>query len=198
MVLSVARGSRGVFKTRGQRQPDAGFTLIEMIVTTVVAGILIATATMALNAYTKAQSEKGTANRIVSSLRDAAGRAQAEGRMYCVSFDSATSWSVWRYSCDSSWTGTSLQGGPTLTSTKVGVASRQGQASIDMTTAPPAFQAVTGLGPLMGCGTAGTGHCVYFYPRGIGTAGHLNVIRPGSTKQYVVTVEGLTSRVYLG
>ena len=197
MVLSVARGSRGVFKTRGQRQPDAGFTLIEMIVTTVVAGILIATATMALNAYTKAQSEKGTANRIVSSLRDAAGRAQAEGRSYCVSFDSATAWSVWRYSCDSSFAGTSMQGG-TIVATKVSSASRQGQASIDLTSAGTGFPLVDGYGLPTACGTAGAGHCVYFYPRGIGTAGHLNVIRPGSTKQYVVTVEGLTSRVYLG
>jgi prepilin-type N-terminal cleavage/methylation domain-containing protein len=197
VVLSVARGARRVFRTRDARQSDAGFTLIEMMVTIIVAGILIATATMALNAYTKAQSEKGTANRVVSSLRDAAGRAQAEGRTYCVSIDSATSWTVWRYSCDSSWTGTSLQGG-TLTPTKVGVASRQGQASIDMTTAPPAFTAISAIGLASGCGTAGTGHCVYFYPRGIASAGSLTVVRSGSTKTYVVNVGGLTSRVYLG
>lgn len=195
MVLSVARGGRPVSRTPNARQPDAGFTLIEMMVTIVVAGILIATATMALNAYTKAQSEKGTANRVVSSLRDAAGRAQAEGRTYCVSFDSATSWSVWRYSCDSTWTGTSIQGA-TLTATKVGSDSRQGQASIDMTTV--AFPAVTGIGLPSACGTAGTGHCVYFYPRGIATPGQLKVVRPGNAKTYVVNVGGLTSRVYLG
>jgi prepilin-type N-terminal cleavage/methylation domain-containing protein len=195
VVLSVARGGRTVSRTPNARQPDAGFTLIEMMVTMVVAGILIATATMALNAYTKAQSEKGTANRVVSSLRDAAGRAQAEGRTYCVSFDSATSWSVWRYSCDPSWTGTSIQGA-TLTPTKVNSASRQGQASIDTTSV--AFPAITVLGLPSGCGTAGTGKCVYFYPRGIATEGQLNVIRPGSTKIYVVKVGGLTSRVYLG
>jgi prepilin-type N-terminal cleavage/methylation domain-containing protein len=197
VVLSVARGARTVSRTPNARQPDAGFTLIEMLVTMVVAGILIATATMALNAYTKAQSEKGTANRVVSSLRDAAGRAQAEERTYCVSFDSATSWSVWRYSCDPSWTGTSLQG-LSLTATKVATTSREGTASIDMTTVPPAFPALTTLGVVTGCGTAGTGKCVYFYPRGIATAGQLDVIRPGTTKTYIVNVGGLTSRVYLG
>jgi hypothetical protein len=150
---------------------------------------------MALNAYSTAQSEKGTANAVVSSLRDAAGRAQSEGRMYCVSFDSPTSWSVWRYSCNSSWTGTSIQGA-TLTATKVGSGSRQGNASIN--TASVGFAAVTGLGPLLDCGAAGAGHCVYFYPRGIATAGQLNVVRPGTTKTYTVNVGGLTSRVYLG
>jgi prepilin-type N-terminal cleavage/methylation domain-containing protein len=198
VVLSVARGARTVSRTPNARQPDAGFTLIEMMVTIMIAGILMATATMALNAYTKAQSEKGTANRVVSSLRDAAGRAQAEGRTYCVSFDSATSWSLWRYSCDPSWTGTSIAGA-TLTATKVDSTSRQGQASIDMTTVafpPPTIPPLGGLP--YSCGAAGTGNCVYFYPRGIATAGQLKVIRPGTTKTYIVNVGGLTSRVYLG
>jgi Tfp pilus assembly protein FimT len=172
-----------------------------MMVTIVIAGILMATATMALRAYSTAQSEKGTANAAVSSLRDAAGRAQSEGRTYCVSFDSATSWSVWRYSCDSSWTGTSLQGGATLTATKVGAGSRQGQAAIDTTTTTTNMTfptVITYLGTTYGCGTAGAGHCAYFFPRGIATAGQFHVTRPGTTKTYLVIVGGLTSRVYLG
>jgi prepilin-type N-terminal cleavage/methylation domain-containing protein len=188
VVLRVASSGRSLAQAPDARCREGGFSLIEMLVTISIAGIVMATATIGFGAYSKARAESGTANNLVNSLRDAAERAQAEGRTYCVSFDSTTTWSVWRYACT-----TSGAGGSALATPLGGITKTQGTSYL--TFSGSSFTAPTTLGMAYSCGTSGS--CVYFYPRGVASAGSLTVRRSGSTKTYTVNVGGLTSRVYL-
>lgn len=188
-VVGAASGSRD----------ERGFTLIEMVVTMSLAGILVAAAAWGLHSYSDAQAERGTANNVISSLRDVAQRAQAEGRAYCVSFDKdpaspadSASWSVWRYSC-TPWSGTDIRG-DAISSVKIDSKSAQGKAlitSVSFATAVPS-------GFVGGCDSTASLGCVYFFPRGVSSTGTLSVVRSGSSATYTVHLEGLTSRAYLG
>lgn len=182
---------------------DGGFTLIELITAMVMAGILMATAGLAWTAYSKAQAEKSTANDVIATMRDTAQRAQAEGRVYCIAFDPdsadpahSVSWSIWRYSCNGGWTGTSMQG-QTITASTVGHGTAYGAAFIDLGTS--SLDTPTLAGTNLDTTCPGNAHnCAYFYPRGISSHGKLNIGRAGSSKIYAVKLEGLTSRAYLG
>lgn len=167
---------------------DAGFTLIEVLVTMVIFGIFATLGTMGLQAYSRAQAEKGTADGLLSLFRTTAERAQSEGRTYCVSVDSTTTWSVWRYACDPTWSS------GTMHATKLGA---ENQAQGTAYTGGFSFSAPTVTGLANTC-PAGVSACIYFYPRGIASDGHLDVHRTGTSKTYTVYVEGLTSRAYLG
>lgn len=170
------------------RRSDEGFTLIELMVAMALFGIVALTSVWALRSYAGAQDTKGTANGVIAAMRNAAERAQSEGRTYCVSFDTSTTWSVWRYSCDSAWTSGTMTPSRVISGQKVqGAATTLGSIS---------FTTPTIAGLANGC-PAGVGHCAYFYPRGISSTGQLNVLRNGSVK-YTAKVEGLTSRVYMG
>lgn len=173
---------------RGRRRSrcrEQGFTLIEVIVAMAVFGILVSISVMGLNAYSSAQAEKGTADGLVALLRSTAQQAQSEGRTYCVSFDSSTTWSVWRYSCDPSW-----QSG----------AAHATEVSSDISAQSPAYLSTPSFTApaVVGMATTCPASCVYFYPRGIASSGSVQIHRRGTSKVYTVNVEGLTSRAYLG
>lgn len=170
---------------RSAASADAGFTLIELLVTMALLGILSATAVWGLRAYQHSQDESGSAHAVLSGLRNVAERAQSEGRTYCVSFDTATSWSIWRYSCQAGWT----SGANTATQ----VATNQHLQGNSTITAI-SFAA----GVSVGTCSAGSNRCAYFYPRGTASAGSLSIGRPGNPTVYTVHVEGLTGRAYLG
>lgn len=167
---------------------DDGFTLVELVVAMAIFSVLAATSVWGLRSYQAAQETKGTANGVVAAMRNAAERAQSEGRTYCVSFDDAKTWSVWRYSCLSTWTSGTMSATRVLSSQKV-----QGSS---VTIGSVSFTTPTISGLANGCAAGALG-CVYFYPRGISSTGHLNVLR-GSDVKYTAKVEGLTSRVYIG
>lgn len=165
-------------------------TLVELLVAMMLFSIVAATSVWGFRSYANAQATSGTANGVVAALRNAAERAQSEGRTYCVSFDTATSWSVWRYSCDPSWSSGTMTPSAVLTGQKVeGSGDTLGSVSF----AAPSVSA-SGLATTCASGTLG---CAYFYPRGISSSGQLSVLRDGTVK-YTVKVEGLTSRVYMG
>jgi type II secretory pathway pseudopilin PulG len=163
-------------------------TMIELVTAMAIFGVLAVTSVWGLRAYASAQATKGTANGVIAALRNAAERAQAEGRTYCVSFDTTTSWTVWRYSCDPGWTSGTMAATKVLDAQKV-----QGG---ETTLGSVVFSTPTISGLSNSC-PAGAGKCAYFYPRGISSTGQLNVLRGGSVK-YTPKVEGLTSRVYMG
>ncbi len=158
---------------------DEGVTLLELMVTLSIAGILMAIATWGMRSYLLSQRESGTATDVRSVLRSAGERALSEGRTYCVRF-SATSWTVYRSDC-------------TVAANKVGGPYQVRDSSITVTGVdfPPPATAV--LGQTSACPDAD--QCAYFYPRGTALPGELRVTRPGKT--YTVRVEGLTGRVSL-
>jgi prepilin-type N-terminal cleavage/methylation domain-containing protein len=158
---------------------DEGMTLIEMLTTLAIAGIVMATATWAIRDYITANAESGTAEQVQSALRNAQEQSLSEGRTYCVYF-TATTWTVYKSDC-------------TVAANKVSGPSRVADSAITLTSVafPAPETPVTGLNTA--CPV--TGQCAYFYPRGTALAGSLDVSRPGKT--YVVNVEGLTGRVSL-
>jgi prepilin-type N-terminal cleavage/methylation domain-containing protein len=162
------------------RARDRGFTLVELLVTISLAGILMSTATWTFLNYQRAHEQKSTAVELTSTLRNAAERALSEGRTYCVYVNvSANTYDTYRQDC-------------TVPAKRV---SRATTDSNRVKVASPAFPAPAV--PLLTQGSACpvAGACAYFYPRGNALAGSLRVTRVGSSKVFTVTVEGLTSRV---
>lgn len=153
---------------------DAGYTLIEVMVVIVLFGIVLAIAVNGSRSWSLANEQSGTARTLQSVLRQAQQRAVTEGRPACVTFDVATdSYTVFRGACDD------------LAKTNVQGPRRTDSAKVHLTA--PAFTSPSG--------TPGAG--VSFTARGTAWPGQVKVTRDGSTKTYVLTVEGLTGRVAL-
>ena len=74
---------------------EQGFTLLELMVTLAIAGILMGLGTWAMRSYLIANRESGTAQEVRSALRGAAEQSLSEGRTYCVYFTSTT-WTTYR------------------------------------------------------------------------------------------------------
>jgi prepilin-type N-terminal cleavage/methylation domain-containing protein len=160
--------------------PDAGFTMIELMVTILVASVLMATAAWTFISYQRAHEQSSTAIRLTSTLRNAAERALSEGRTYCVYVNPTTSsFDTYRQDCSAPAKRVSRA---TTDSSRV---------SLTSVSFPAPETAI--LNQSTACSTAGA--CAYFYPRGNALAGTVQVTRQGSAKVYTIRVEGLTSRV---
>ena len=154
------------------RPRDEGFTLIEVLVTTVLLGVMMAIAVSGWMSWARSSAHSGTARELQSMMRQTQQRAVTEGRAMCVLFDpTANEYAVSRGVCGSG--GTVVLGPVPTDSREVRIAS-------------PVFTS-----------TAGTGAGVTFFARGTAWPGSVRVTRSGSSKQYVLTVEGLTGRVSL-
>lgn len=150
---------------------DSGFTLIEVMVTVTLLGMMMAIAVGGFSSWAKASAHSGTAREVQTVLRQAQQRAVTEGLAMCVWFDTgANTYTHYRGACDSPTK--QLLVGPY----------RTGDPAVRLTA--PGFPTTTSPG-------------VTFYARGTATAGSVKVTRTGSTKEYVVSVEGLTGRVSL-
>lgn len=173
------RGVNAAVHAEGLSQPvrssrrEAGFTLIEVMVTMAIASALMAVGVFGFTNWQRTSQQRGTAQELVSALRSTAVRAVSEGRTYCVDFDNATTkvYAVYRVSCS---TGTLARGGARTAGPQVSL-------TTNVTSAP--------------C-TAGH-KCIYFYPRGTATPATVNVTSSTRSKVYIITVEGLTARVYM-
>lgn len=156
-----------------QQPRDDGFTLSEMMVAIALLALM---ATLAIGGYArwaKSSAQIGTAREVQTTMRQAHQQAVTEGRATCVLFDtSANTYTVYRGTCAST--------------TKVKIAGPNKTNSSGIQLSSPTFAAASG---------SSTG--VTFYARGTATEGHVNVTRSGSSKVYVVSVEGLTGRVSL-
>ena len=162
-------------KGRSMSHPahDDGFTLIELLVAIALMGMMAAIAVGGYSRWAESSAHLGTAREVQTTMRQAEQQAVTEGRATCVWFDvSANSYTVYRGACESA--------------TKQRVAGPNRTASVKVGLSGPSF-----------AGSAGASVGVTFYARGTATAGEVSVTRTGSTKVYLLTVEGLTGRVSL-
>jgi type II secretion system protein H len=177
-VLKAASGrlSRLVGPPSGARPggDDSGFTLVELMVVMVIAGVLMTIGVFGFVNYQKTSQQRGTAKEVVSLLRNASERAISEGRTYCIDIAAdKLSTTTWQRACGPS--GTALGNTTRTQSIKV---------TLDAT--------VTNPSPV--CPTSH--QCLYFYPRGTATPATVVIRSSARSKTYTVKVEGLTARVF--
>lgn len=155
------------------RGRDSGFTLIEVMVTISLLGLMMAVAVSGWTSWAKSSEHSGTARELQSMMRQTQQRAVTEGRAMCVLFDPpANAYTVYRGACDAPTKASVL--GPVVTDSR------------HVQIASPAFTSTSGI-------SSG----VTLYARGTAWPGAVRVTRTGSSKEYVLTVEGLTGRVSL-
>ena len=163
-------------RARRASRTDEGFTLIELMVSMVLFGTLVAMGTMPLRSYQLSQEHLGAARDVVAALRNAQVRAVNEGTVYKVEFSPQQ---VRVYRVDNNV--------PTLSR------SYTVPSSITLTTVAPGFTpSATPTVP-----TPAPGADAYFYGRGTASAGSVRVTRRSSSKTYTISIEGLTARVSL-
>ncbi len=161
---------------------EDGTTLIEVIAVIALAGILMATAAWTFVAYLNSSREKSTAVEVRAALRNVSERALSEGRTYCIYFNASTNvYGTYRSDC-------------TVAGNRVALGATDapniGLSAVTFTPPTPAI-------PNQYTACPQPNACAYVYPRGNAIAGSVRITRTGTSKAYVVTVEGLTSRVSL-
>jgi len=159
------------------RCDDSGVTLIELIVTLFLASILMTIGILAMHNYLLSNREASTAQDIRSTLRSASENSLSQGRTYCVYF-TATTWTVYKSSCSvaaDKTAGPYTVDDPSITLSSISFIA-PGTPVPNQTTACP-----------------DASRCAYFYPRGTALAGSVVVTR--GSKNYTISIEGLTSRV---
>lgn len=143
-----------------------GFTLIETLVAMAIMGITLGIVAGGSIGWTRAREQSGTAQQLVSFLRQAQQRALTEATSYCVTFDTARTYSMRKGTCASA-----IVRGPAETDAP-GVTLAASFAQTDGAIAPQ----------------------IVFTPRGTASPGTATVARAGRAP-ILVHVEGLTARV---
>lgn len=157
--------------SRHERPLDAGVTLVELVVTIALVGVLMAIAVGGYASWARSSEHEGAATEVQSVLRQAQQRAVTEGRATCVEFDTAGDrWTLFRGTCADPGR-TAIEGPVEVDSARVHLRSA-------------AFSA--GAGSTTG---------VTFSSRGTATPGSVVVSRDGSSRIWTISVEGLTGRV---
>src|SRR4051794_34927559 len=84
-----------------QPSRGSGFTLIEVLVTIALLGVIMAFAVAGYSSWARASEQSGTARELQSFLRQTQQRAVTEGRSMCVSFSTTNSqYTLYRGACD--------------------------------------------------------------------------------------------------
>lgn len=157
--------------TRPRTPADAGFTMLEVMVTIGISGILMAIAVGGFQGWSRASAQEGLVTELQGVLRQAQVRAVTLGTSTCVDFDAtAESWTVYRGACSS---------------TTRTVVDRTRTVGTGLDIRSPRFVVTT----------SATSTGVTFSPRGTATPGSVSITRDGSDTVTVLTVEGLTGRV---
>ena len=149
------------------RTDDRGFTLLEVISTCLLLGILLGLAIGPWQSYRAARAHIEARNELVATLRHAQISSVAEAVTYRVDITDTTA----------------------VTYRVVGgVGTEKRRFEIDHPSvrfSAPAFEDTAGA----------TVTSAFFYPKGSASRGSVDVVRDGRSKVYTVSVEGLTARV---
>jgi type II secretion system protein H len=164
-----------------ETRTDAGFTLIEVLVTMVLMGLMMAIAVAGFSRYSNAHEHEGTARSLQSALRQAQQRAVTEGRAICVAL-TTSSYTVWRSSCDAA-TGTKLEGPRGLQASEVHLQAVTGQPLVFTPRGTATWAGITSTTTDTACGSV--------------KAFDVLVTRDGSSKTYRLCIAALTGRVDL-
>ena len=152
---------------------QSGYTLAELLVVMVIVGLLGSLGTAGWLRYQRSVEHRGSAQELVAALRNAQQASLAEATTYCVQMDPASrSYRLYKFSCGAG--GVAAQPVKTTQSARIGLTS-------------PSFLQPDGS----------TSTDVSFFPRGAATKGSVRLTRQGSSKTYIISVEGLTGRVSL-
>jgi len=166
-----------------RRTGDAGFTLVEMVVVMSILGLMMSIGIFGFSNWRNTAQQQGTADELVSALRNASTQAVSEGRTYCIQIAAdGRSYTRWRTACNG-----------TAANQVGGVVRTQSAAVTLAATVPfPATAALPSPAPACPSGTK----CLYFYPRGTAIPAEVVVSSTARSKTYTIRVEGLTARVH--
>jgi prepilin-type N-terminal cleavage/methylation domain-containing protein len=146
---------------------DHGFTLLEVITTCLLLGVLLGISVGPWQHYRHARAHQEARTELVAALRHAQISAVAENVTYRVDITSKKA-VTWRIAASGE--------------------TQQRQYEIEDKT-------VSFAGGLFEQSNGVVSTSAYFYPRGSASKGDVTVIRTGRSKVYTVSVEGLTARV---
>lgn len=166
------------------RQPchDSGFTLVEVLATVALLGVMMGIAVAGYASYSGAHEQSGTARSLQSGLRQAQQRAVTEGRAVCVTFSPA-SYVLWRSACSTAAGGTRLGGA---------ISTQSADVRLDTVTATEVTFTPRGTATWPGIVDEGS------VPECGGVKSfRVRVDRSGSDKTYRLCVTALTGRVEL-
>jgi prepilin-type N-terminal cleavage/methylation domain-containing protein len=165
---------------------DAGFTLVELLVVIAITGILLTLGAAALRTYWLTQALEGSAEQLVSQLRQLQQRTDAESHpvVYGARFRQGTpDWVTVRYDPKSPTTATDDE------CTVVGT--RQFSDGVNISAA--SFDPPPGL-VLAKCPNPSEAF-VFFYARGTATEGSVTLAHPITGRSRTISVLPLTGRV---
>jgi type II secretion system protein H len=163
---------------RRHLRDDSGFTLIELLVVMLIVSILTTIGMFTFAGWRSTAQQQGSAQELVSQLRNTAELALSQGRTHCVDLNpAARTYTVYRYTCD-------------------GSAANKVSGTLSTQSSRVTFTSTLSLpSPAPACPASHS--CFYFYPRGTAIPGTIAVASSKRSKVYTIHVEGLTARVYM-
>ena len=90
-----------MLSARLQPSDDRGFTLLETLLVLIIMGVCFGLVAGGALGWTRAREHSGSAQQLVSFLRQAQQRALTEATPYCVTFETATTYAMRKGSCKS-------------------------------------------------------------------------------------------------